>query len=92
MRTILIAAFTAVALACSPVHADEAKPFATAKTVDLLTLLKPPPANDSAQTRAELAEVLSIQVTRTPDMEAQAAADAEENVWRFANVMGPAFK
>lgn len=92
MRTILIAAFTAVALACSPVHADEAKPFATAKTVDLLTLLKPPPANDSAQTRAELAEVLTLQVTRTPDMEAQAQADVEENVWRFANVMGPDFK
>jgi acid phosphatase (class A) len=92
MRSLFLAALTTAVLALSPVHAEEAKPFATAKTIDLLTLLKPPPANDSAQTRAELAEVLSIQVTRTPEMEAQAQADVVENVWRFANVMGPTFK
>lgn len=92
MRHLVIAALTAVLLAVSPAQADEAKPFATARTIDLLTLLKPPPANDSAQTRAELAEVLSIQVTRTPEMEAQAQADVVENVWRFADVMGPKFK
>lgn len=92
MRHFVLAAFAAATLAFSPAQAGEAKPFATAKSIDLLTLLKPPPANDSVQTRAELAEVLSIQVTRTPDMEAQAQADAVENVWRFANVMGPDFK
>lgn len=92
MRQLLVAALTAVTLIASPVRAEEAKPFATAKTIDLLTLLKPPPANDSAQTRAELAEVLTLQVTRTPEMEAAAQADAVENIWRFANVMGPGFK
>lgn len=92
MRHILLAALAAASLAFSPVQAGEAKPFATAKTIDLLTLLKPPPANDSAQTRTELGEVLTIQVTRTPDMEAAAQADAVENIWRFANVMGPNFK
>ena len=71
--------------------ADEAKPFATAKDIDLTQILPPPPANDSAETKAELAEVLRLQVTRTPEMEAQAKADAEEEVWRFANVMGPKF-
>ena len=92
MRHILLAALMAAALASSPVQAEEAKPFATAKTIDLLTLLKPPPANDSAQTRAELAEVLSVQVTRTPEMEAQAQADVVEDVWRFADVIGPKLK
>jgi len=92
MRTLFIAALTAASLAFLPAQAEDAKPFATAKTIDLLTLLKPPPANDSAQTKAELAELLSIQVTRTPEMEAQAAADAVENIWRFADVMPPAFK
>jgi acid phosphatase (class A) len=74
-------------------YADDAKPipFATSKDVDLTTILPPPPANDSAQTKIELAEVLSIQVTRTPEMVASAQADVEENVWRFANVMGPNF-
>lgn len=91
MRRILLAAFAA-ALAFLPAQAGEAKPFATAETIDLLTLLKPPPANDSSQTKAELGEVLTIQVTRTPEMEAQAQADAVEDIWRFANVMGPNFK
>jgi acid phosphatase (class A) len=71
--------------------ADEAKPFATASDIDLTQILPPPPANDSAETKKELAEVLSLQVTRTPEMEARAKADAEEDVWRFADVMGPKF-
>jgi acid phosphatase (class A) len=74
-------------LAC----ADDAKPFVTAKDIDLTQILPPPPANDSAETKAELAEVLRLQVTRTPEMEEQAKADVEEDVWRFANVMGPKF-
>lgn len=92
MRTIALAFLTLLAFAASPLRAEDAKPFATGKTIDLTTLLKPPPTNDSAQTKAELGEVLTLQVTRSPDMEAYAQADAVEDVWRFANVMGPAFK
>jgi acid phosphatase (class A) len=72
-------------------HADDAQPFTTAKEIDLTQILPPPPANDSAQTKTELGEVLALQVTRTPEMEARAKADAEEDVWRFADVMGPKF-
>jgi acid phosphatase (class A) len=75
-----------VALA-SPVLADDAKPFTDAKEVNLLVLLPPPPANDSAQMKAELGEILTIQVTRTPEMANRAIADAEENVWRFSDVI-----
>jgi acid phosphatase (class A) len=75
----------------SAAQAEDAKPFITSKDVDLTMILPPPPANDSAETKAELGEVLTLQVTRTPEMEASAIADAEENVWRFANVMGPNF-
>ena len=75
----------------SAAQAEDAKPFITNKDVDLTMILPPPPANDSAQTKAELGEVLTLQVTRTPEMVASAVADAEENVWRFANVMGPKF-
>lgn len=92
MRTIALAFLTLLAFTASPLRAEDAKPFATGRTIDLTTLLKPPPANDSAQTRAELGEVLTLQVTRSPEMEAYAQADAVEDVWRFANVMGPAFK
>ncbi|MBZ5759911.1 MULTISPECIES: acid phosphatase [Rhizobium] len=65
----------------------KAKPFTDATEVNLLVLLPPPPANDSAQMRAELAEILTLQVTRTPEQSARAVADAEENVWRFADVI-----
>ncbi|MER8488710.1 phosphatase PAP2 family protein [Mesorhizobium australicum] len=75
----------------STARAEDAKPFITNKDVDLTMILPPPPANDSAETKAELGEVLTMQVTRTPEMEARAIADAEENVWRFADVMGPNF-
>ena len=71
----------------SPVFADDAKPFADAKEIYLLNLLPPPPANDSAQMKAELGEILTIQVTRTPEMATRAVADAEENVWRFSDVI-----
>jgi acid phosphatase (class A) len=75
----------------STAQAEDAKPFVTNKDVDLTMILPPPPANDSALTKAELGEVLTLQVTRTPQMEASAIADVEEDVWRFANVMGPNF-
>lgn len=71
----------------SPVFAGDAKPFADAKEINLLNLLPPPPANDSVQMKAELGEILTIQVTRTPEMAARAVADAEENVWRFSDVI-----
>lgn len=75
----------------SAAQAEDAKPFVTNNDIDLTMILPPPPANDSAQTKAELGEVLTLQVTRTPEMVASAVADSEENVWRFANVMGPNF-
>lgn len=76
----------------TPAQAQEAQPFVTAKEVDLLQYLPSPPAADSAQTQAELQELLQIQKQRTPEQAAAAKADSEENVWRFADVMGPNFK
>ncbi|RUZ11253.1 phosphatase PAP2 family protein, partial [Mesorhizobium sp. M7A.F.Ca.CA.002.15.1.1] len=52
----------------SAAQAEDAQPFVTNKDVDLTMILPPPPANDSAQTKAELGEVLMLQVTRTPEM------------------------
>jgi len=88
---LILLAFTQIAVTALPVRAEDAKPFITAKDLDLTKFLAPPPANDSAQTKAELGEVLTLQVTRTPEMVARAQADAEENVWRFADVLGPKF-
>jgi acid phosphatase (class A) len=68
-------------------HAEDAKPYADNKEVNLLLLLPPPPAVGSDQTKAELGEILTIQVTRTKAMEARAIADASENIWRFADAV-----
>ncbi|RAX40598.1 acid phosphatase [Rhizobium tropici] len=88
MRTIAkaLSILFVVGLA-SPVFAEDAKPFTDAREINLLDLLPPPPANDSAQMKAELGEILTIQVTRTPEMAARAVADAEENVWRFSDAI-----
>ena len=74
-----------------PAYADDAKPFIDNQVVDLTLILPPPPANDSAQTMKELGEVLTIQVTRTPEMVARAQADDAEEIWRFADVVGAKF-
>lgn len=91
MRKLLPLITVLILTGLVPVQAEEAKPFADAKEIDLVTILPPPPANDSAQTKAELGEILTLQVTRTPEMVANAQADAVEDVWRFTNVMGPEF-
>ena len=77
-------------------YADTAAPFTAApyfdaKMADLTALLPPPPPADSPETKAELGELLAIQVTRTPDIVSRAQADAVEEVWRFADVIGPKF-
>jgi len=89
MRKLMtVLAFVALT-AFAPVllHAEDAKPYSDAKEINLLLVLPPPPATDSAQMKAELGQVLTIQVTRTKEMEARAVADATENIWRFADVV-----
>src|SRR4051794_19995415 len=68
----LLPAFAALTLfVLTPAFADEAKPFIDNTVVDLTMILPPPPADDSAKTKEELGEVLTIQVTRTPEMVAR---------------------
>jgi acid phosphatase (class A) len=58
---------------------------------DLTLFLAPPPAQDSDETKAELAEILQVQKSRTPQMVAAAQADAEETGFNFADVLGGDF-
>ncbi len=74
----------------APVWAAE--PYLTAAQVDLMQLLPSPPAADSAQTAAEMAEVVAFEATRTAARAAQARADVAESVYdMFGAVLGPAF-
>jgi acid phosphatase (class A) len=59
-----------------------------ANELDLTKLLPPPPANDSAATRADLDEMLKVQQTRTPEQGERARADAAANLYRLADALG----
>jgi acid phosphatase (class A) len=92
MRRFIVSLLILASLAASgSAFARSKKPFITGKEINLSLLLPPPPANNSMQTRDDLAEVMRLQVTRTPDMVKRAQADEARNVWRFADVMGPKF-
>lgn len=83
--------FLAAALAFAVPAAAADAPYVTAERVDLLRLLPPPPPAGSAEDRAEMAEVLAIQASRTPDRLALAASDADETLAAmFGAILGPA--
>lgn len=86
MRKLALCLAFVICLA-APALAQDAKPFADATEIDLLTLLPPPPSIDSPRMKAELGEILMLQVTRTPELAERAVADADEDVWRFADVI-----
>jgi acid phosphatase (class A) len=59
--------------------------------VDLVHILAPPPAPDSTAGKADLQAVLDAQRMRTPAEVADAQADVQLSVLRFADVMGSGF-
>jgi acid phosphatase (class A) len=67
--------------------------FVSREQVNLSMLLAPPPSDDSAKTRAEIAELIEIQKMRTPQEKASAIADADLSVFQLgSDVFGPKFK
>jgi acid phosphatase (class A) len=75
--------------AAKPPAADKAL---TLSQIDPAVILPPPPAEGSAQQRAELDELRDIQAARTPDRLAQARwDDAHEDPTAFAGVIGLGF-
>lgn len=83
----------AAALAAGPASAagDSTPAYLDPQQIDLTVLLAPPPAMDSARQQADLAQVLEVQRTRTPEQVERARADVQESVFRFADVLGPEF-
>jgi acid phosphatase (class A) len=59
--------------------------------VDFLALLPEPPTKDSAEQKAEIQQILSIQSTRTPADEARAKKEEKFEVFQFAPIIGPDF-
>jgi len=67
--------------------ADPSLPFIGNADLDLVRFMVPPPADDSAQTRADLDTMIGLQNTRTKEMIANASADIAQDVWRFTNAL-----
>src|SRR5690606_30023282 len=65
-------------------------PYLAQDAVDVLRLLAPPPFRDDALAR-DLAAVRALQEERSAERYRQALDDAAVSVFRFADVLGPAF-
>lgn len=66
--------------------------FVSPEQFDITSILPNPPANDSAQTARELAELHKIQDTRSPSQIAHAQKDdVEEDMFIFHDVLGEKF-
>lgn len=82
----------AAALGAAVPVGDKPALLLTAQDIDPALVLPPPPAPDSAQVRAELAELHAIEAVRTSAEEAAARLDGEtKNGSIFAEVLGPRF-
>lgn len=75
----------------SPDRAGRTGHYIDTSVFEIPRLLSPPPANDSAETRAELDEMLRIQASRSPAAAERSVKDAGVSVFRFADVIGPRF-
>ncbi|UXI66869.1 acid phosphatase [Tahibacter amnicola] len=81
---LMLFAFVASVQAAEP-------PYDLKGRLDLTTLLAPPPTVESQAGKDDLAAVLAEQERRTEALAAQAKADAEVSIFRFANVIGEGF-
>ncbi len=82
----------ATTVAPAATHPPKTAYYIDPMVLDAALLLPAPPAADSAETRAELAELHRIEQSRTPEQVAQANADAaEEDMFAFKTVFGPHF-
>ncbi len=80
-----VLALVVVALLASPARAAN---YLDDTTPDLARIVPPPPANDSAQTRRELDELLQLQHDRTPKDVEYARANIPIGLQQFAAVLG----
>ena len=87
---IFFAMFFVVLFSACSLYAST-KVYVPATDVDLTKILPPPPAQDSAQTKKEIDEMLAFQESRTDKMVKYAQADQEISVFRFSDIMGEKF-
>jgi len=80
---LLVAAFAATTRA--------ANTFVQPDDIDIKSILAPPPANDSDQTRHEIEQMLQLQATRTAADVARIKAEVKLSPFIFSEVLGSWF-
>src|SRR4051812_46885752 len=88
MRRLLLAGFSALALASAAAFADEFV-FLSYDRISLAKLLPPPPTPSSAAQKRDLALVLEVQKQRTPELVKRAIADNELSIFRIMEALDP---
>ena len=91
LSPLILVAFLGVAPALAENAAAPTSDYIAPNQVDLLQLLPPPPAPESAAQKRDMQAMLDVQRHRTAAQTARTEADAEINVFRFADVLGPNF-
>jgi acid phosphatase (class A) len=92
MKNLLRASALIALFISGAVFAKEGEaPFLPPDAVDLAAILPPPPAQDGPVTKAEIAEIHRAASAASPADKEQATADMKEEVFLFADVMGPNF-
>ena len=83
----LASALAIVLFSCTPARAAEA-PCPKLDRLPLVALLLPPPCDTCAETTAELAELLKLETSRTPDQAKHAGDDHKRSIGRFLGEIG----
>ena len=91
MKSRVVAFSLAILLFCAIVARAESPSYIAPTAVDPVKLLPAPPANDSAEARAELDLILAMQQKRTPADVARCASEIELTPDAFTSVLGPWF-
>jgi len=65
--------------------------FLAPASLDFKSILTPPPAPDSDQTKQEIEKILSLQQSRTPEEIARAKSEVTMSPWILSGVLGSTF-
>jgi hypothetical protein len=87
-----VAMLAAAGVPAAAKQSDKPTPLIGAADLDPILVLPPPPAQGSAQAKAELAELHTVEISRTAAETVDAAKDGDtKNAMIFAEVLGPRF-
>ena len=91
MRRLIAQGSFVCVLCCAPFAPALARECQGRSDVPAVNLLRPPPCETCAETKAEMDELASLERERTPEQEKQVAIDVKRSVDRFLEGAGIAY-